>query len=67
MFIITANKKIRDTLQKKGIKHWEVASALGIDESTLCRKLRHELSAADREKILSAIRKLSEERKAENG
>ena len=50
-------------MKKKGVRHWEVASALGIDESTFCRRLRHELPNADRDMILSIIRKLSEERK----
>ena len=39
-----ANKIIRDELKARGVRHWELAAALGISEQTLVRWLRFELS-----------------------
>ena len=55
------NQKIRWAASSKGVKHWRIAAALGIHETTLTRKLRTELSAQEREYILSVIDELSEE------
>ena len=39
-----ANKIIRDELKTRGVRHWELAAALGVSEQTLVRWLRFELS-----------------------
>lgn len=39
-----ANKIIRDELKARGVRHWELAAALGVSEQTLVRWLRFELS-----------------------
>ena len=39
-----ANKIVREELKSRGIRHWELAHALGISEQTLVRWLRFELS-----------------------
>lgn len=54
-----ANKDIKRTIYMNGLRQWEVADALGINEATLSRKLRHELSEEDRDKILKAIEDLA--------
>lgn len=50
-----ANQEIRKAIQENGVKHWQVALALGMDESTFCRKLRRELSIDERERVLAII------------
>ena len=39
-----ANKIIREELKARGVRHWELAAALGISEQTLVRWLRFELN-----------------------
>lgn len=57
MNIITgkANQEVREALQNKGIKQWELADMLGISEFTLTRWLRKELTEDKKELLLKAI------------
>ena len=56
---ITANVAIREKAKECGVKLWMVAEALGIADSALSRKLRRELSANEREQVLSVIDQLA--------
>lgn len=51
------NALIRNALQETGMKHWELADLLGIGETTLCRKLRHELPMDEQ---LAIVKKIEE-------
>ncbi len=51
-----ANEEIRDAAREKGLLLWEVAELLGIGPEKLSLKLRHELPADERERILHVIR-----------
>lgn len=57
MNIITskANQEVREALQNKGMKQWELADMLGISEFTLTRWLRKELTEDEKELLLKAI------------
>jgi hypothetical protein len=57
MNIITskANQEVREALQNKGMKQWELADMLGISEFTLTRWLRKELTEEEKEQLLKAI------------
>lgn len=55
------NIKIREKAHTSGVKMWEIAEALGIADTTLCRKLRKELPEDEQEKILNIIEQLSQE------
>ncbi|MFR4413363.1 MAG: hypothetical protein ACLT4K_05250 [Catenibacterium sp.] len=57
MNIITskANQEVREALQNKGMKQWELADMLGISEFTLTRWLRKELTDDKKELLLKAI------------
>lgn len=56
------NKEIRDAAKAAGICLWQVADKLGINDGNFSRKLRRELPAEEREKVLSIIRELSLEK-----
>ena len=58
---VRANQDIRDRMKRGGIKQWEVAEQIGIDEFRFSRILRTELDADDREMIEGAIRELENE------
>lgn len=51
------NKQIREALKKNGVHQWELAKALGMNESVLCRKLREELPEEEKRQILKMIEK----------
>ena len=53
-----SNKDIRTTIKDTGHRQWEVAWKLGISEATLCRKLRIELSAPEKEALIDSIRNI---------
>ncbi len=57
MNIITskANQEVREALQNKGMKQWELADMLGVSEFTLTRWLRKELTEDKKELLLKAI------------
>lgn len=53
-----ANIDIRRAAAGAGVKLWQIAEKLGIVDSTLSRKLRHELSTEEKDKIMTIIRDL---------
>lgn len=55
-----ANTDIKVAARNTGVKLWRVAETLGISDSSLSRKLRHELPDEEKEKILDIIERLKE-------
>lgn len=49
------NKEIREYAAKCGVKLWQIANALGINDGNFSRKLRKELPQEEKEKILAII------------
>jgi hypothetical protein len=56
------NQKLRDMLKKKKIYLWQIAEKLGIHETTLVRRFRHELTAEQEQQVLLAVEEISLER-----
>lgn len=55
------NYDVKTAAKNRGVYLWQVAEALGIADTTLCRRLRKELSAEEKERIFSIIDELSRE------
>lgn len=55
------NEEIRKAIKNSGLKHWEVAYALGVNDGNFSRKLRIELSEAEKTEILDIIMNLSQQ------
>lgn len=55
-----ANQDIRSAAKEAGIFFWQIADKLNMQDSAFSRKLRRELSTAEKEKVLTAIRELSQ-------
>lgn len=55
-----ANKDIRLKAKGCGVPIWKIAAKLGISEPTMTRKLRFELSEAEKAKIFKIIEELKE-------
>lgn len=53
------NKEIRNAAALNGIKHWEIANALGVSEGNFCRMLRTEMPTDQKQYILSIIEKIA--------
>ena len=49
------NKTIRSAVKSSGIRQWQIAEALGINEFSFSRMLRHELPQIKQEQILKVI------------
>lgn len=55
------NQEIKNMAKQNGVRMWMIADALGIADTTFCRKLRRELPTEEKEKIFSIIRELAGE------
>lgn len=50
--------EVRMLVYGNGLKLWQVAEGLGIRDDSFSRKLRHDLSDEDTQKILAIVEKL---------
>ena len=55
------NQDIRLKAKCNGVKLWQIAEALGITDASLSRKLRHELTPEDKERVMQIIQRLKGE------
>ncbi len=56
-----ANRDIKLAAAGAGVRMWQIADKLGILDCNLSRKLRHELNAEEKDRILSIIREIAED------
>lgn len=61
-----ANELIRGKARESGIHLWQIADKLSINDGNFSRKLRKELPAQERDKILQIIADLARERQGAN-
>ncbi len=54
-----ANADIRETAKQAGVRLWQIADELGINDGNFSRKLRKELPAAEKARIYAIISQLS--------
>ena len=54
------NQDIRQAAKSAGVRLWEIADAYGMNDGNFSRKLRKELTAEEKTKIMGIIAKLSE-------
>lgn len=57
------NQEIRMAAKENGVRLWEIADELGMNDGNLSRKLRHELPADEREQIISIITGIAERKR----
>ena len=55
------NNEIRTLAKAKGVKMWQIAEALHMQDSAFSRKLRHELPEEEKSTILAIIDDLAKE------
>lgn len=56
---VLANKEIRDAAKAAGVRLWQVAHCMGVTDATFSRKLRFELPAEERNRIIAIITSIS--------
>ena len=56
-----SNMEIRAKAKAYGVRHWQIAEALGIQESRFCKIIRHELSDETKADILHIIDAIAKE------
>ena len=54
------NEAIRTAAEKHGVKLWQIADVLGVNDGNFSRKLRRELPPDEVEKILAIIARIAE-------
>ena len=57
---VKSNQAIRTAAKENGIELWRIANKLGINDGNFSRKLRFELSEAEKAKIFKIIEELKE-------
>lgn len=57
-----ANEEIRTAAKSAGVFFWQIAEKLNMQDSAFSRKLRRELPAAEKQRVLDIIRELSQEK-----
>lgn len=57
------NYDIKEAAKRAGIKLWQIADKLGINDGNFSRKLRKELSDDEKQKIFDIIAQLQREQK----
>ncbi len=55
------NQDIREEITAAGLRFWQIAGALGINDGNFSRKLRYELPEEEKAKIREIIAKLKSE------
>ena len=55
------NGEIRNHAAQKKVRFWRVAERLGIADCTLAKRMRHELSEQEKQRVLSIIDKIAAE------
>ena len=60
------NLELRTKARKNGVRLWEIADRLGISEPTITRKLRRELPANEKQRILAIIDEIAAAKKKMN-
>lgn len=58
-----ANEEVRICAKDAGVRFWEIAERLGMNEFSFSRSMRHELPEAQRDKICEAICEIAREKK----
>lgn len=58
----TANKEIRIAARDAGVRLWQVAERIGMNDGNFSRKLRRELPDQEKKEILEIIKTLAAEK-----
>lgn len=55
----TANKAVRETAAKYGVRLWELGLSIGLADSNFARKLRVELPESEQQALIQNVREIA--------
>ena len=55
------NERVRNELILRRVRNWELANRLGINEATLSRRLRVELTEEEQDRLIAIIQDIQKE------
>lgn len=58
------NEDIRARAKRRGVKLWEIANGLGINDGNFSRKLRNEFSEEEKQKVFKIIDEIAAQKAA---
>ena len=58
----TANEELKNYARSKKVFMWMIADAEGVGEFTIIRRLRHQLSKEETDRLMKLIDKIAESR-----
>lgn len=58
------NVDIRQAATRAGVRLWQIADAVGVNDGNFSRKLRRELPAEEKQRIFGIIEALAREKEA---
>lgn len=58
------NMDIRQAATRAGVRLWQIADAVGVNDGNFSRKLRRELPAEEKQRIFGIIEALAREKEA---
>ena len=61
----SCNQDIRAIAKEHGVKLWEIAEAIGINDGNFSRRLRRELSAESKAQIIGIIKTVAKKHAAQ--
>lgn len=59
------NKGLKDYAKDKGVKLWQIAERLNLNDGNFSRKLRKELSEEEKQKIIEIINTVAKQKRGE--
>lgn len=59
------NTDIRTRAAERGVRLWQIAEKLGINDGNFSRRLRHELNESDKQQIFVIIDEVAKENAAD--
>ena len=57
------NNEIRQSAKAAGVKLWQIAEVVGVNDGNFSRKLRHELPEDEKQKILEIVEDMEQQQK----
>lgn len=60
------NERVRAAAKQSGVRLWQLAERIGINDGNLSRRLRRELSDEEQERMISIIDEIAAEKEEQN-
>lgn len=59
------NEELKRIMKSNGVRQWQIAENLGMNEASFSKLFRHELSVENKDRILKAISEICDKKEKE--